>query len=87
MLAEFQPNLLKLDMNLLRGVDNKGPRQAIIKGIMTTANDLGIEVIAEGVETPEEYQWLREEGIWLFQGYLFARPSFEQLSPLVHWPD
>ena len=86
MLAEFQPNLLKLDMNLLRGVDNKGPRQAIIKGIMVTATDLGIDVIAEGVETPEEYQWLREEGIWLFQGYLFAKPTFERLSTNLRWP-
>ncbi len=86
MLAEFQPNLIKLDMNLLRGVDNKGPRQAIIKGIMVTATDLGIDVIAEGVETPDEFMWLRDEGIWLFQGYLFAKPTFAQLSKEIKWP-
>lgn len=86
MLAEFQPNLIKLDMNLLRGVDYKGPRQAIIRGIMVTATELGIDVIAEGVETPEEFEWLKDQGIWLFQGYLFAKPSFEQLSPLLNWP-
>ncbi|PKL43522.1 MAG: hypothetical protein CVV42_20140 [Candidatus Riflebacteria bacterium HGW-Riflebacteria-2] len=73
-------------MNLLRGVDNKGPRQAIIKGIMVTATDLGIDVIAEGVETTDEFMWLRDEGIWLFQGYLFAKPTFEQLSNEINLP-
>jgi EAL domain-containing protein (putative c-di-GMP-specific phosphodiesterase class I) len=79
LLAEFQPHLIKLDMNLIRGVESRGPRQAIIRGIARTCFDLGIDIIAEGVETPEEFAWLRQEGIHLFQGYLFARPAFEEL--------
>lgn len=52
----------------------------------TTCPDLGIDVLAEGVETAAEFAWLRNEGIDLFQGYLFARPSFEQLSSAFHLP-
>jgi EAL domain-containing protein (putative c-di-GMP-specific phosphodiesterase class I) len=78
-LAEFQPDFLKLDMALIRGIDRRGPRQAIIRGILRTCLDLGIEVIAEGIETLEEYEWLTGESIRLFQGYLLCRPAFEQL--------
>ena len=59
LLAEFQPQLIKLDMQLIREVDHNGPRQAIIRGIKRTCAELGIETIAEGVETISEYQWLR----------------------------
>lgn len=86
LLAEFQPDDIKLDMSLIRNIDSNGPRQAIVRGIMCTCNDLGIEIIAEGVETNEEYYWLKGEGIELFQGYLFAKPAFEHL-PSIHYPE
>ena len=41
--------------------------------------DLGVTALAEGIETIEEYIWLKEAGIELMQGYLFAKPSFESL--------
>lgn len=81
LLAEFLPDMIKLDMSLIRDVERKGPRQAIIRGVRRTCQDLGIDIIAEGVETPAEYAWLRDEGITLFQGRLFAHPAFEQLPP------
>jgi EAL domain-containing protein (putative c-di-GMP-specific phosphodiesterase class I) len=86
LLADFQPEQVKLDMLLVRDVHRKGPRQAITRGVLRTCEDLGIEVVAEGVETLEEYRWLSDEGIHLFQGYLFARPAFERL-PEVQFPD
>lgn len=86
LLAQFQPNLLKLDMELVRGVESKGPRQAIVRGVLRTCEDLGIEIVAEGVESRDEYDWLSGEGIKLFQGYLFARPGFRVL-PEVQFPD
>jgi EAL domain-containing protein (putative c-di-GMP-specific phosphodiesterase class I) len=86
LLAEFQPEAIKLDMLLVRDIGSKGPRQAIVRGVLRTCEDLGIEVVAEGVETIDEYQWLHGEGIDLFQGYLFARPAFQRL-PAVHYPD
>lgn len=80
MLADFQPNFVKLDINLVKGISEKGPRQAIVRGIHHTCRDLGIDIIAEGVETVAEYRWLDNEGITLFQGNLFAEPAFEALS-------
>ena len=73
-------------MVLVRDVHSKGPRQAITRGVLRTCEDLGIDVIAEGVETIDEYHWLFDEGIHLFQGYLFAKPGFERL-PAAHFPD
>ena len=80
LLADFQPDIVKLDMKLVRGIESHGPRQAIVRAIAQASNDLGINVIAEGVETTDEYLWFRDEGITLFQGYLFARPGFEELA-------
>ena len=82
LLANFQPDLVKLDMELVRGIAHHGPRQAIVHAIHQACNDLGIDVIAEGVETLEEFYWFEDEGLTLFQGYLFARPGFEFLPAL-----
>ena len=86
LLADFQPDTLKLDMSLVRDVESKGPRQAIVRGVIRTCQDLGIDIVAEGVESLGEYGWLRCEGISLYQGYLFARPAFRAL-PEVRFPD
>jgi EAL domain-containing protein (putative c-di-GMP-specific phosphodiesterase class I) len=48
--------------------------------VIQVCDDLGIEVIAEGVETELEYRWFKRVGVRLFQGYLFGRPQFESLS-------
>jgi EAL domain-containing protein (putative c-di-GMP-specific phosphodiesterase class I) len=82
MLADFQPDLLKLDMSLVRSIEGSGPRQAIVRAIMQACIDLGIDVIAEGVETMDEYWWFKNAGVTLFQGYLFGRPLFEELPAL-----
>jgi EAL domain-containing protein (putative c-di-GMP-specific phosphodiesterase class I) len=79
LLARFQPDFLKIDMDLVRGIENDRARQAIVRGIMVTSAALGFRVLAEGVETVAEYAWLRSAGIELFQGYFFARPGFESL--------
>jgi len=85
MLADFQPDQIKIDMHLVRGIESRGPRQAIVRAIVQVCGDLGIDVIAEGVETVEEYECLAGHGIRLFQGYLFAKPGFESL-PGVRFP-
>jgi EAL domain-containing protein (putative c-di-GMP-specific phosphodiesterase class I) len=83
LLAEFQPNYIKLDMALTRNIDKDHVRRAIVCGIMETSRQLSLGVIAEGIETPEECLTLQDEGIHLFQGYLFARPGFEHLPKVA----
>lgn len=85
LLAEFQPDLIKLDMELIRHIDLDPVRRAIVEGIVLVCDKLQIRVIAEGVETEAELRTLEAIGIDLFQGYLFARPAFEAL-PKVNMP-
>lgn len=84
LLADFQPDLLKLDMALVRGIDCDNVRQVLVEGTLGMCRRLGITVIAEGVETRAEYDTLREMGIDLFQGYLFARPQFQGLPEITY---
>jgi len=86
MLADFQPDQIKIDMNLVRGIERNGPRQSIVRAVMQVCGDLGIDVIAEGVESPQEYAWFAEHGVRLFQGFLFAKPGFETL-PQAQFPE
>jgi EAL domain-containing protein (putative c-di-GMP-specific phosphodiesterase class I) len=82
LLAEFQPDYIKLDRALIDHIDTNLIKQAIVEGVLLTCRKLDIDVLAEGIERREEYLWLRSAGIDLFQGYYFGRPAFEQL-PLV----
>ncbi|MDP9898098.1 EAL domain-containing protein [Variovorax ginsengisoli] len=84
LLAAFQPHIIKIDMGLVRGIDSHQPRRSIVAGIMGICTELGIRVIAEGVETAAEFKALRAMGVTLFQGYLFARPALQAL-PAVDW--
>lgn len=78
-LADFKPQLVKLDQALIRDIHADDARRAIVSGVINTCRALGCNVIAEGVEQPEELDVLRDLGIHLFQGYLFARPALEAL--------
>ncbi|MEA5490040.1 MULTISPECIES: EAL domain-containing protein [Pseudanabaena] len=82
LLAEFQTDLVKLDMGLIRHIDQNKGRKAIVKGIIQVCKELDIKVIAEGVETYEELNILQSFGIELFQGYYFAKPKFQGLAAL-----
>lgn len=86
LLAEFQPDFLKIDMDLVRNIDSRASRQVIVRRTVDICRELDVQIIAEGVETVEEYRWLRDAGITLFQGYLFAKPAFEALPP-IHLPE
>ena len=80
MLAEYQPNYIKLDRNIIADIHENYVKQTIVKGIGSICKQLCIELIAEGVEKFQEYEWLHEAGINIFQGYYFARPAFEALA-------
>lgn len=79
LLAEWQPDIIKLDMNLIRDIHSNKTKQLIVKSILDVCDGLNIRVIAEGVETHDEYAALADFGIELFQGYYFAKPQFESL--------
>lgn len=86
LLAKFQPDLIKLDMDLIRGIGSSSSRQSIVSCIIEMARQLRVQVIAEGVETEAELIALRAAGVQLFQGYLFAKPSTASLPPVL-FPD
>jgi EAL domain-containing protein (putative c-di-GMP-specific phosphodiesterase class I) len=73
--AHLEPEVVKVDMSLIRGIDRSPMKQKLLASIVALCRDLGIEIIAEGVETPEERDALVRVGGDLCQGYLFARPE------------
>lgn len=83
LLAEMQPDIVKLDMGLIRGIDSDPVKQTMLQHISTMLNDLGVMAVCEGVETLEELEVIRRFGISLIQGYLVARPSFETMQQPV----
>lgn len=85
LLARFQTDIIKLDMDLIRGLDESLPRRIIVAGVVRMCAELGVEVIAEGIETQGELAALRAIGVRYIQGYLLARPGFETL-PVVQRP-
>jgi len=80
-IMELNPGYMKVDISLVRDIDKSYIKQEIIKAMVTMAERLGSLLIAEGVETKEEYQKLRELKVNYGQGYLFARPG-ETLCPV-----
>ena len=84
LLAEYQPDIIKLDMGLVRDIDTSKPKQAIVKGVMAMCGELGIRVLAEGIETPAERDFLRGAGVRLMQGYLFCKPAFRSIGVIDH---
>ena len=79
LLADFQTDIIKLDMALIRDIDKDTKRQTIVRNCLNMFEELNITALAEGIETVEEYHWLKNAGIDLMQGYLFAKPGFECL--------
>jgi EAL domain-containing protein (putative c-di-GMP-specific phosphodiesterase class I) len=82
-LASLQPEVVKLDMSLVRGVDQQPIKQRLVASLQTLGGPLGIRVVAEGVETAAERDTLVSIGCDLFQGYLFAKPA--RAFPAVNW--
>jgi len=84
LLVEYQPNYIKLDRYIISEIHQDFVKQNIFSGIQQICKPLFIEIIAEGVETAQEYHWLREAGVSIFQGYYFARPAFEALPDVAN---
>ncbi len=82
LLADLRPDMLKLDMALIRDIDTSVARQVIVANVVRIADELGVGCIAEGIETAAELQTLKSVGIRLCQGYLLAKPATEALPPV-----
>lgn len=80
LLAEYQPDIIKLDMGLIRDIDTHRAKQAIVRGVMAMCRELDIQVLAEGIETAAERDYLRDVGVRLMQGYLFSKPAFRSVG-------
>ena len=82
-LATLEPEIVKLDMSLVRDLDRHATKRRVVGAIATLCRELGSRVVAEGVETPSEFAALREAGIELIQGFLLARPTRVRNVPLL----
>ena len=74
-LASLEPDVVKLDMSLIRNLDQHLTKRRVVGAITTLCHELGSKVVAEGVETVQEEAAVLEAGVDLIQGYLYARPT------------
>lgn len=86
-LKTFPVNYLKIDQSFIKNIHNKNKASdeaGLVVAIIAMAKELGIKVIAEGVETENEFNFLKEQGCDLIQGYLFSKPiSAEEFTKLL----
>ena len=77
---ELTPDFLKLDYEMVSGIDRDRNRYALVRSLVAFAREVGTSVIAEGIERMEELEALRRVGVAFGQGYLLGRPG-------PAWPD
>jgi EAL domain-containing protein (putative c-di-GMP-specific phosphodiesterase class I) len=80
LLSKFQPDIVKLDMELVRGIDLDPVKRTVVKHTLNMLDELGVTPLCEGIETAGELAVLRDLGVELVQGYIVARPAFEALA-------
>ena len=79
LLADLETEIVKLDMELTREIHRRPQALMIVRSMVALCEQMGRQLVAEGVESVEEFHELRRCGIGLFQGYLLAKPGFECL--------
>ena len=80
-MANLQTDAIKLDMDLIRNLDTSLARRQIVKSLVNLSREMGLLLVAEGIETQEELRVLEDIGVRYVQGYLFAQP---QIGTLPH---
>ena len=81
--AQLEPEVVKVDMSLVRGIDSSPVKQKLVRSIIALCTELGIQLVAEGIETPAERDALVALGGDLCQGYLFAKPGRGFPTPVM----
>ncbi len=74
-LRRFPLSVLKVDQTFTRYITSNADTAAIVRAIITMARTLGLETVAEGVETSEQHAFLASNGCDVMQGYYFSRPQ------------
>ena len=83
-IADLEPKFVKLDRDLVTDLDQHPRRLQLVTSVVKLCTELGAAVVAEGIETHDEYSAVCDTGARYGQGYLFARPAFP--TPQVSWP-
>lgn len=86
LLTRLQPDFVKLDMQLIRGIDADPFKSRVAGKLLEMAQHLRIQTVVEGVETTAEWHWAAQHGADFAQGYLFARPGAEPPIPSAQLP-
>ena len=84
-LSKIQPDEIKIDRSLIQDIHRMGGQQSVVVAIVRYCEDMGINLVAEGVEKLEEWCWLESVGVKLYQGFLFSRPCLNGVGEM-HWP-
>jgi EAL domain-containing protein (putative c-di-GMP-specific phosphodiesterase class I) len=82
MLIELQPDIIKIDRNIIDGIDNNSLKKSVYSALWSIASENNIKVLAEGIERQEEYDLVRSIGADYAQGYFFAKPHAEPVRQL-----
>ncbi|WP_226583857.1 EAL domain-containing protein [Halobacillus litoralis] len=83
MLSLLQPDYVKIDRSYVQDCHTNARNQEFLYKVMNHADQLGIDVLAEGIETKEEWDWLQELGADYGQGYYIGRPQAEPEKELI----
>ena len=83
MLTDLQPHYMKLDIKYVQGVSTDPEKQKVAQLFLKKAMELNATPLAEGIEGREDFEWLKQSGYQLFQGYLFGKPSVEPIRKIV----
>ena len=75
LLSSLRPDFVKFDRELVRNVYQDPYKGSVLGKLLEMSRDLGVQTVAEGVETYEEWEWVRDRGVDYVQGYFFARPA------------
>lgn len=75
MLHELRPDYVKIDMELIHGINGDSYKQVIVNNLLETARSLSLKTVVEGIETEGEAAWVRQAGADYMQGYFFGRPK------------
>lgn len=82
LLAHVQPDRVRIDAGIVRNIHQSGPKQAVVQAVIRCCSALEINLIAAGIERPEEWMWLEAAGVIDFQGSLFTPDPAR-----VAWPE